>query len=101
MGQQVWFFSQTLSPLVEIANRKVCRARKYYYVQISTSHSQWDVPTEAAPGVPTPGSTPMPPGGAGSQFARPCDSPASSETIAGDSTRGVDGGGESDRGMGV
>ncbi|KAF2238258.1 hypothetical protein EV356DRAFT_302812 [Viridothelium virens] len=33
-------------------------SRKYYYVQLSTGQSTWDLPTEAAPGVPTPDPTP-------------------------------------------
>ena len=36
------------------------RSRKYYFVQISTGESTWDVPTAAAPQVPTPGGTPVP-----------------------------------------
>jgi hypothetical protein len=36
------------------------RSRKYYFVQISTGESTWDVPTVAAPQVPTPGGTPVP-----------------------------------------
>ncbi|GAM83610.1 hypothetical protein ANO11243_015980 [Dothideomycetidae sp. 11243] len=36
-------------------------SRKYYFVQISTGVSTWDVPTTPAPTVPTPGSTPVPP----------------------------------------
>ncbi|GAB7365713.1 hypothetical protein MBLNU230_g7051t1 [Neophaeotheca triangularis] len=34
------------------------KSRKYYYVQISTGESTWDVPTTPAPQVPTPGGTP-------------------------------------------
>jgi hypothetical protein len=34
------------------------RSRKYYFVQISTGESTWEVPTTAAPQVPTPGGTP-------------------------------------------
>ncbi|EME86391.1 uncharacterized protein MYCFIDRAFT_89114 [Pseudocercospora fijiensis CIRAD86] len=34
------------------------KSRKYYFVQISTGESTWDVPQMAAPNVPTPGSTP-------------------------------------------
>ena len=34
------------------------RSRKYYFVQISTGESTWEVPTAAAPQVPTPGGTP-------------------------------------------
>jgi len=36
------------------------KSRKYYFVQISTGESTWDVPTSAAPQVPTPGGTPIP-----------------------------------------
>ena len=48
-------------------------SRKYYYVQLSTGQSTWDLPTEAAPGVPTPDATPSnttgpyPPPGAGGE----------------------------------
>lgn len=38
-------------------------SRKYYFVQISTGVSTWEVPTEPAPTVPTPGSTPAQPQG--------------------------------------
>jgi hypothetical protein len=33
-------------------------SKQYYYVQISTGVSQWDVPTHAAPTGPTPQATP-------------------------------------------
>lgn len=101
MGQQVsrcWFKEDRLNVLT-----KPRSARKYYFVQLANGHSQWEIPTEAAPGVPTPGSTPMPSSGGGSQFSRPTESPASSETIGRpDSTRGVGSeGGEGDRGLGT
>lgn len=34
-------------------------SKKYYYVQLSTGASQWDVPTHAAPTGPTPQATPQ------------------------------------------
>ena len=33
-------------------------SRKYYFVQLSTGASQWDLPTAAAPTGPTPNATP-------------------------------------------
>jgi hypothetical protein len=61
------------------------RSRKYYFVQISTGESQWDIPTEPAPQVPTPGGTPA------QSDPYPAPSPG---------TRGMDGQ-EGDRGLGV
>ena len=63
------------------------RSRKYYFVQISTGESTWDVPTMAAPQVPTPGATPA----QENPYPAPMD---------GEGTRGM-GGQEGDRGLGV
>lgn len=73
--------------------------RKYYFVQISTGVSTWDVPTEVAPGVPTPGPTPQ--AQADAPFAPP------STTTMGDreeyraGEQGGEHGEQSDRGLGV
>ncbi len=61
-------------------------------MQISTGVSQWDVPTQAAPTVPTPGATPQ-------QTTDPYAQPPSKQTESGlgdegSSTRGVGGGAE-------
>jgi hypothetical protein len=45
------------------------RSRKYYFVQISTGESTWDLPTMAAPHVPTPGGTPA----QGTPYGAPSD----------------------------
>ncbi len=34
-------------------------SKKYYFVQLSTGESQWDIPTRAAPSGPTPQATPQ------------------------------------------
>lgn len=43
-------------------------SKKYYFVQLSTGHSQWETPTHAAPTVGTPTPTP---GQETSPFAQP------------------------------
>ncbi|KAF2640751.1 hypothetical protein P280DRAFT_469456 [Massarina eburnea CBS 473.64] len=70
-------------------------SRKYYYVQISTGVSQWDLPTSEAPvGASSHTSTPA-------HNTSPYDTPAGSEGPgAGDGTRGVDGA-TGDRGGGI
>lgn len=35
------------------------QGRRYYYVQITTRKSQWEVPTQPAPGILTPSQTPV------------------------------------------
>jgi hypothetical protein len=52
-------------------------SKQYYYVSISSGHSQWDVPTHAAPTGPTPQATPDP------QY--------DANSPPGDGTRGMDG----------
>ncbi|KAG9988659.1 hypothetical protein KCU78_g20164, partial [Aureobasidium melanogenum] len=64
-------------------------SRKYYFVQISTGVSTWEVPTEAAPTVPSPGNTPA-------QHQNPFPVPHDAQ---GQTTRGVDGQ-EGERGLG-
>ncbi|KAG9880183.1 hypothetical protein KCV05_g20998, partial [Aureobasidium melanogenum] len=64
-------------------------SRKYYFVQISTGVSTWEVPTEAAPTVPSPGNTPA-------QHQNPFPVPHDTQ---GQTTRGVDGQ-EGERGLG-
>lgn len=88
-----------------VADREPHSARKYYYVQLSTSHAQWEIPTEPAPGVDTPSSTPMP-GASSSPFSRPTGSPGTPATHAeSESSRGgfesEGGGGGGERGLGV
>ncbi|KAI7607295.1 hypothetical protein KC319_g21300, partial [Hortaea werneckii] len=61
------------------------KSRKYYFVQISTGESTWEVPTMAAPQVPTPSGTPA----QGNPYPPPGE----------DSSRGMGGGG-SERGLG-
>ncbi|KAF1961268.1 hypothetical protein CC80DRAFT_589670 [Byssothecium circinans] len=70
-------------------------SRKYYYVQISTGVSQWDLPTSEAPvGGGSHASTPA-------QSTNPYDKPAGTEGPGvGDGTRGVDGP-TGDRGGGI
>lgn len=53
-------------------------SKKYYYVQLSNGASQWDVPTQPAPGVPS--------------------GPGEGAIV--DGTRGIDGP-QSDRSLGV
>jgi hypothetical protein len=95
-------------------------SKKYYFVQLSTGASQWETPTEAAPVGGTPAARIDHPYGApartdggqiivhpdGSQTVRYPDGrlepvypreDGSSPT----GTRGVDGGGSGDRGLGV
>ncbi|QIX02169.1 hypothetical protein AMS68_007686 [Peltaster fructicola] len=65
------------------------KSRKYYFVQISTGESTWEVPTQAAPQVPTPGATPA-------QEANPFRMPEN------ESSRGYgQEGGEGERGLGT
>lgn len=64
-------------------------SRKYYFVQISTGTSQWDVPTQAAPTVPTPGATPQ---NVADPFPRPNETGAAA---------GPEQAGEGERGFGV
>ncbi|OBW64418.1 MAG: Uncharacterized protein AUREO_055190 [Aureobasidium pullulans] len=64
-------------------------SRKYYFVQISTGVSTWEVPTEAAPTVPSPGNTPA-------QHQNPFPAPQDAQA---QTTRGVDGQ-EGERGLG-
>lgn len=55
--------SESLDLFITYCNRPLTsetRSRKYYFVQISTGESTWDTPTQAAPQVPTPGTTPAP-----------------------------------------
>ena len=61
-------------------------SRKYYYVQISTGHSQWDIPADAAPSAMSPAGTPA-------QASGPYDKPEEGQHgMEGDEgTRGVDG----------
>ncbi|KAF2261674.1 hypothetical protein CC78DRAFT_345625 [Lojkania enalia] len=62
-------------------------SRKYYYVQISTGVSQWELPTSEAPvGGGSHGGTPAP-------SANPYDKPADGTQgpDVGEGTRGVDG----------
>ncbi|KAI6889281.1 small GTP-binding protein [Hortaea werneckii] len=61
------------------------KSRKYYFVQISTGESTWEVPTMAAPQVPTPSGTPA----QGNPYPPPGE----------ESSRGMGGGG-SERGLG-
>lgn len=35
------------------------QGRRYFYVQLTTRISQWEVPTQPAPGILTPGQTPV------------------------------------------
>ena len=62
-------------------------SRKYYFVQISTGVSTWEVPTKPAPGVPTPSATPQ------ANDEHPYGTPQ-------EGTRGVEGG-DGERGLGV
>lgn len=48
----------TSASICSIVSDLIVRSRKYYFVQISTGESTWEVPTAAAPQVPTPGGTP-------------------------------------------
>lgn len=69
MGRQV-SYSFPSTPLLRLVLSRLfnhsfrsdatSRSCKYYFVQISTGESTWDVPTTAAPQVPTPGGTPVP-----------------------------------------
>lgn len=59
-------------------------------MQISTGVSTWEVPTEAAPTVPSPGNTPA-------QHQNPFPAPQDAQA---QTTRGVDGQ-EGERGLGV
>jgi hypothetical protein len=72
--------------IIELHVDRSHRSRKYYFVQISTGESTWDVPTMAAPNVPTPGGTPA---SGHSPYPAPQEG-----------TRGM-GGQESDRSLGV
>lgn len=86
-------------------------SKKYYYVQLSTGVSQWEVPTQAVQTGNTPGQVPDHPYGApgapqpevithpdGSQTIRHAD--GTMEPIMADGTRGGDGP-NGDRGLGV
>ncbi|KAL5115801.1 hypothetical protein ACEQ8H_006296 [Pleosporales sp. CAS-2024a] len=70
-------------------------SRKYYYVQISTGVSQWDLPTSEAPvGGGSSHSTPA-------QHTSPYSKPDGAHgPEPGDGTRGMGGPGESDRSLG-
>jgi hypothetical protein len=90
-------------------------SRKYYFVQLSTGVSQWDVPTDAAPT----GSTPAPPAGDhpygvppqqelithpdGSQTVRHPDGSLEpvNPPMPQDGSRGLGDGPSGDRGLGV
>ena len=83
-------------------------SRKYYYVQLSTGVSQWDVPTEAAKTGNTPGQAIEHPYGTpqpelithpdGSQTVKHAD--GTMEPIMADGSRGVEGP-NGERGIGV
>lgn len=60
-------------------------SRKYYFVQISTGESVWEIPTQDAPLVPSPGVTPAQPQG---PYSRPGDE---SQAQTGDRGLGVSG----------
>ncbi|KZF20595.1 hypothetical protein L228DRAFT_262528 [Xylona heveae TC161] len=75
------------------------KTRKYYYVQISTGVSQWEVPTEPAPTVPTPGGTPQQ---TTDPFQKPSDPLQSAPEAEAGTARGFEGGSEpygQDRGL--
>ena len=61
-------------------------SRKYYYVQISTGHSQWDIPADPALSAVSPAGTPA-------QASGPYDKPQEGQhgMEEGEGTRGVDG----------
>lgn len=61
-------------------------SRKYYYVQISTGHSQWDIPADPAPSAVSPAGTPA-------QASGPYDKPQEGQhgMEEGEGMRGVDG----------
>mgnify|MGYP005989157341 CR=1 FL=1 len=83
-------------------------SQKYYYVQLATGVSQWEIPTEAAKTGTTPAQPREHPYGApnpevithpdGSQTVKHAD--GTMEPIMADGSRGVDGP-TGDRGMGV
>lgn len=83
-------------------------SKKYYYVQLATGASQWEIPTQAAKTGSTPGQAVEHPYGApppelithpdGSQTVKHPD--GTMEPIMADGTRGVDGQ-AGDRGLGV
>ncbi|KAH9845271.1 GTP-binding protein ypt1 [Teratosphaeria destructans] len=69
------------------------RSRKYYFVQISTGESTWEIPTMAAPQVPTPGGTPA--------HGNPYPTPASRDGGRDEGSRGFGAeAGEGERGLG-
>lgn len=85
-------------------------SRKYYFVQLATGVSQWDVPTQAVQTGNTPGQQVDHPYGApqpqelithpdGSQTVKHAD--GTMEPIMGDGTRGGPDGPTGDRGVGV
>jgi hypothetical protein len=60
-------------------------SRKYYYVQISTGHSQWDIPADTAPFAVSPAGTPA----QASPYNKPQEGQHGMEE--GEGTRGMDG----------
>ncbi|KAK0747692.1 hypothetical protein B0T21DRAFT_9098 [Apiosordaria backusii] len=87
-------------------------SKKYYFVQLSTGVSQWDLPTEPVPFGNTPAARSDHPYGVphpnaeivthpdGSQTARYPDGRLEPVNPREDGTRAVGGGGQSDRGLG-
>lgn len=67
------------------------QSRKYYYVQRSTGHSQWEIPTQPIP-VPTPDPTPQPITHPFQQPPMPGDPKSESDGTGG--SRGLGGSGE-------
>jgi hypothetical protein len=66
-------------------------SKKYYFVQLSTGHSQWETPTQPAPTAGTPTATP-------GQDMSPFPQPGQQQVMG---ERGLNDGSDGERGFGV